>query len=112
MIGRLGNLIHQSYFVVALAGGIIVGVIIGLVFRINFFASAVWVGFVILVLVLIYIFPRAVFVGVAFVAGMILAWFRVSAELYGQDYVRQFYGQEVVVSGVVDGDIRRKMKGK
>ena len=104
MIGRLGNLIHQSYFVVALAGGIIVGVIIGLVFRINFFASAVWVGFVILVLVLIYIFPRAVFVGVAFVAGMILAWFRVSAELYGQDYVRQFYGQEVVVSGVVDGD--------
>ena len=88
----------------ALCVGIVAGVILGLIFRINFFASAVWVGFVVLVLVLIYLWPRAVFVGVALIAGMILAWFRVSAELYGQDYIRQFYGQEVLVSGVVDGD--------
>ena len=101
---KLGGFVHQSYFVVALCVGIIAGVIIGLVFRVNFFASVGWVGFVVLVLILIYLWPRAVFVGVAFVVGMILAWCRVSSELYGQDYIRQFYGQEVVVSGVVEGD--------
>lgn len=104
MFARLGKFVHQSYFVVALCVGIILGVIIGLALRINYFASVVWVGFSLLVLVLIYIWPKAMFIGVALVVGMILAWFRVSSELYGQDYVRQFYGQEIVVSGVVDGD--------
>lgn len=104
MLGKLGSYMHQSYFIVALCIGIIAGVILGIVFRINFFASAVWLGFAVLVLVLIYLFPRVVFVGVAVVVGMIMVWFRVSSELYGQDYARQFYGQEVMVSGVVDGD--------
>lgn len=104
MLKKLGRFIHQSYFVVALCVGMIAGVIIGMVFRINFFASVVWMGFVAVVMVLIYVFPRAVFIGVAVIMGMILAWFRVSAELYGQDYIRQLYGKEVVVAGVVEGD--------
>ncbi len=104
MLKKLGRFIHQSYFVVALCVGVIAGVVLGMVFRINFFASVVWVGFAAVVLVLIYIFPRAVFLGVALIMGMILAWFRVSAELYGQDYIRQLYGKEVVVTGVVAGD--------
>ena len=104
MLKKLGRFIHQSYFVVALCVGVIAGVVLGMVFRINFFASVVWVGFAAVVLILIYIFPRAVFLGVALIMGMILAWFRVSAELYGQDYIRQLYGKEVVVTGVVVGD--------
>ena len=84
--------------------GVVVGTILGLVFRINFFASSVWMGFVMAVFVLAYFRPKLVFVGVALVAGMILAFFRVSSELIGENYIRQFYGQEILVAGVVDGD--------
>lgn len=104
MFGKLGSFIHQSYFVVALCVGIVIGVVLGIVLRINFFASVVWVWFAILILVLIYVFPRTIFIGIAMITGMILAWFRVSVELTGQDYIRQFYGREVVVMGVVEGD--------
>ena len=41
---------------------------------------------------------------VALAAGMILAWFRISSELHGQNYIRQFYGKEVVVTGRVESD--------
>ncbi len=78
--------------------------IVGIVFRINYFASVVWIVFAVLVLIFVYFYPRAVFLGMALIAGMVIAWFRVSAELYGEDYIRQFYGKNVVVSGVVDGD--------
>ena len=104
MLKKLWSFIHQSYFMVALCVGIIVGMIIGIVFRINYFASVVWIVFAAAVLVFVYFCPRALFVGLALIAGMVLAWFRVSSELYGQDYIRQFYGKEVVLSGVVDGD--------
>ena len=33
-----------------------------------------------------------------------LAFFRVATELQGENYIRQFYGQTVVVEGVVNGD--------
>ena len=42
---------------------------------------------------------------------MILAFFRVATELRGENYVRQFYGQTVEVSGVVDGDPETDEKG-
>ena len=35
---------------------------------------------------------------------MVLAFFRVSSELAGENYIRQFYGQEVLITGTVDGD--------
>ena len=104
MLRKLGSFIHQSYLVVALSAGIILGTILGLVLRISFFVSVWWVGLVVIIMVLIYLWPRALFVVIAVIVGMILAWFRISSELYGQDYIRQFYGQEVMVSGTVDGD--------
>ena len=84
--------------------GVIIGVIVGLVFRINYYASPLWIWFVVAVFFLTYFCPKLVFVGMALVAGMILAFFRVSSELAGEAYVRQFYGQTAMITGVVDGD--------
>ena len=103
--------IHQSWFVVFLCVGIVAGMILGLVFRINYFASPVWIGFAILTLVLLYIWPKYMFVGVAILAGMVLAFFRVANELAGEDYIRQFYGQTVMVTGKISGDPETDEKG-
>ena len=111
MLKIIGKNIHQSYFVVFLCVGIIAGAILALVFRINYFASGVWILFALLLLGFAFWKPKLAFVVIALVAGMILMFFRASAELYGEDYIRQFYGQEVVVSGVVDGDPNSDEKG-
>ena len=100
----LGRSLHQSYFVVAMCVGIVAGVVLGLVFRINFFASPVWIGFAAGLMVLAYFRPKLIFMVIALLAGMVLAFFRVSSELAGENYIRQFYGQEVLVTGTVDGD--------
>jgi hypothetical protein len=85
--------------------------ILGVIFRINYFVSPVWIAFVVIVFVFIYIKPKYVFVGLAFVAGMVLAFFRVTSELDGENYVRQFFGLNVTVQGVVDGDPETDEKG-
>lgn len=103
--------IHQSWFVVYLCAGIIIGMILGVIFRINYFVSPVWIAFVVIVFVFIYIKPKFVCVGLAFVAGMVLAFFRVTSELDGENYVRQFFGLNVTVQGVVDGDPETDEKG-
>lgn len=104
MKNLLGKTLHQSYFVVMLCLGIVAGTVLGLALRINFFTSSIWLGVAIAIFVLVYLSPKLIFVGLAVVAGMILAFFRVSSELIGEDYIRQFYGQTVLVAGVVDGD--------
>ena len=96
--------VHQSWFVVVGCVGVILGTILELVFRINYFASPVWVIFAAILLVYSYIKPKFVFVVAALIAGMMLAFFRSAKELVGESYVRQFYGQTVVVRGVIDGD--------
>lgn len=100
----LGKSLHQSWCVVALMAGIVAGTVLALVFRINYFASPIWIGGVIAVMILAYFRPKMIFVVVALVAGMIVAFVRCSTELVGEDYIRQFYGQNVVVSGTIDGD--------
>lgn len=96
--------LHQSYFLVAMCVGVVLGVILALVFRINYFASPLWLVFVTALFVIAYLKPKLVFVVLAFAAGMILAFFRVATELQGENYIRQFYGQTVVVEGKVSGD--------
>ena len=41
---------------------------------------------------------------VAMIAGIIMAFYRVNGELNGAEYVRGFYGKDVIVRGAVDGD--------
>ncbi len=96
--------IHQSYFVVTLAVGIIAGTILALVFRINFFASPLWLFFVAILLILAYLRPKLTFIVLALIAGLVLAFFRTTKELIGEDYIHQFYDQTIIVTGTVSGD--------
>lgn len=96
--------IHQSYFVVALAIGIIAGTITGLIFRINYFASPLWLAVVVATLIIAYLRPRAALIIIAIIAGMVLSFNRVATELIGEDYIRQFYDLTITVTGTVDGD--------
>ncbi len=95
---------HQSYFVVLFCVGIILGVIIAVIWRISIFASVLWLWVAIFLLVLSYFSPKLVFVLVAMIAGIIMAFYRVNGELNGAEYVRGFYGKDVIVRGAVDGD--------
>lgn len=104
VIKSLTKPIHQSYFVVALAIGIIAGTILALIFRINFFASPLWLATTTVALIIAYLKPRAALVIIAIIAGMILSFFRATAELAGEDYIRQFYDQTITVTGTIDGD--------
>ena len=87
----LWRTLHQSYIVVFLCVGIIVGVVLGLVLRVNYFASPAWIWFAGLILVGAYLKPRLAFVALAFVAGMMIAFFRVTGELAVQDAMGQVY---------------------
>ena len=64
-----------------MAIGIVTGVILALWFRINFFASPVWILFAVILLVIAYFKPKLAFVVVAFLAGMVLAFYRCASEL-------------------------------
>ena len=98
------KMVHQSYFVVALSIGIIIGAILALIFRINYFVSPLWLLATIVALVIAYLRPRAAFIIIATIAGMVLIFCRVASELQGEDYIRQFYDQTITVTGVIDGD--------
>ena len=96
--------IHQSWFVVALCIGIVLGAILGLVFRISFFDSWIWIVAAGLVCVVCYFQPRAFLLIFAVGAGMVLALFKCSSELSGEDYIGQLAGKTVTVAGIIDGD--------
>ena len=104
MLKKLWSFVHQSYLVVALSVGVVIGAILAIAFRINYFSSPIWLMLVMLILVFVYLRPRLVFVGVALIAGMIVMFFRVASQLIGEDYVRQFWGQTVKVTGAVEAD--------
>ena len=104
MLKILWSNLHQSYFIVAFAVGIIAGTILALVFRINYFSSPVWIAFVLLLFFVAFWKPKVAFLVIALIAGMFLAFFRVSDELISENYVRQFYDQEVMIEGVINGD--------
>ena len=73
--------LHQSWGVVTLAIGIITGAILGVIFRINYFASPIWLVFVILIFIYMYFKPKFFLVGFCLVAGMVLAFFRVATTM-------------------------------
>ncbi|MBP5647769.1 ComEC/Rec2 family competence protein [Candidatus Saccharibacteria bacterium] len=111
MLIKMWSNIHQSYFVVALCVGVIIGTVLALVFHINYFTSPFYLILVALLLLFIYFCPRFAFLGIALVAGMILIFVRVALELHGEAYIRQFWGQIVTITGTVDGDPNSDEKG-
>lgn len=91
--------LHQSWGVVMLALGIIVGAILGVVFRINYFASPIFVVVAILIFVLMYIKPKFLMVGLCFLAGMMLMFFRVTMVLLDSPEIEtnEMTGTEMLV---------------
>jgi ComEC/Rec2-related protein len=91
--------LHQSWGVVILAFGIIVGAILGVVFRINYFASPIFVVVAILIFVLMYIKPKFLMVGLCFLAGMMLMFFRVTTVLLDSPEIEtnEMTGTEMLV---------------
>lgn len=77
----VGQNLHQSWGLLTMAVGVIFGCILGVIFRINFFVSPVWIIFVVLIFIIMYIKPRYFTVGMCLIAGMVLAFFRVAVVL-------------------------------
>lgn len=101
--------LHQSWGVVMLAIGIIMGSILGIVFRINYFASPLWVLFSILIFVFMYLKPKFLMMGLCLIAGMVLIFFRVAGALtYNVDTLeKQESGTESLVIGARDWFAKR-----
>lgn len=111
---RLRNIfakIHQSWFVVAVCVGVVVGTILGLVFRIKYFNSGIWAVAAGLVLVVGYFQSRKFLLVFAVISGIVFSLVRCSAELSGEDYIKQFVGRTITVAGTIDGDPETDGKG-
>ena len=61
--------------------GMIVGMILGVIFKINYFGAWWWVVLVVGVFILMYLRPQFLTVGMCLIAGMVLAFFRVAVVL-------------------------------
>lgn len=81
MLGKLWENLHQSYFVVFWCVGMIAGVVMALIFKINYFASPWWCVLSTLLFLVTYLKPKYVFVVVAFISGVLVAFFRMSGEI-------------------------------
>lgn len=81
MLGKLWENLHQSYFVVFWCIGMIAGVVMALIFKINYYVSPWWCVLSTLLFLVTYLKPKYVFVVVAFISGMLVAFFRMSGEI-------------------------------
>ena len=100
----LKSTLHQSWCVVYLAVGVILGVILGIVFRVNYLASGYFLILALMLFVIAMVRPKVVWMVLALVAGLLMSFVRIANELTGENYIRQFYGETVVVYGVITGD--------
>jgi hypothetical protein len=90
--------------IVGFCAGIVAGMLLGMIFRVNYFGSSWWLWLVVLVMVVGYVYPWATWVGVAMMAGMVLAFFRISGELGGEKYVQNLVGANIKVTGEIACD--------
>ena len=104
MIKFLARKVHSSSLFLSFIVGIIFGAIFSLVFRINFFSSIYWLVFVLILLAYGFLKPTRFFLIILFIAGGILASFRVAFELKNQAAVSALVGETVEISGKVGGD--------
>ena len=104
MLKFLAREYHQSFLVVALVAGVIFGAIVGMMLRIRFFVSPGWMALVFVVFCLAYFKPKLWLIMIVFLAGIVLMFFRMSGGFQDEQYVKSFYGQEILVTGVVEMD--------
>ena len=88
-----------------LSAGILVGMLLGIVFRVNYFNSLGWLALVTGIFLLMYVKPKFLFVGACLIAGMVLAFFRVAGVLADESLDTSITieaGTEDVVRGARD----------
>ncbi len=96
--------IHQSSLFLSFVLGIIFGTIFSVIFRINFFSSALWLIFVLILLTYSFFNPARLFLILIFLAGGILANFRVSLFLKDEDPVKNLVGESLELTGRISAD--------
>jgi len=96
--------IHPSFIIVTFSAGIIAGVVLGFAFDLWMFCSPVWLAVTIILLIVNFCFSRAVFLCLALFAGIIIGAFRISIDIGDREYISQFVGQEIQVSGTIFED--------
>ena len=104
MLRKLWHNLHQSFFLIFLCIGIIIGTILALVFRINYFGSIWWCVLSILLFIITLIKPKYLFAVIAILSGLLLAFFKSSIELSGEAKIRELIDQTVTVSGTINRD--------
>ena len=96
--------VHQSVMLAAMSGGVVIGGILTMVFRVRMFGALMWLCLAVVLMIFAFLCPKRVLVMVAVVVGMIMVNFRAADGLRDREYVEQFYGHNVLVRGVVAGD--------
>lgn len=101
---KLLSYIHQSWLIVGLCIGIIVGTILATIFRWQFFSSYIWLIFVAIVFIIAFFKPNLIFVGAMMICGVIIASFRMTPNLAGEDIFTQLVNQKITISGILTED--------
>ena len=92
---------HQSWLLVALCLGIVSGTVLALIVRSTFFVSPYWLIFVAVLFLFAFFKPNYLTVIIIFLSGIILSFFRASADISGADYLSQFVNETVTISGTI-----------
>lgn len=93
--------LHQSWAFYALVFGIIAGIVICLITHFNYSDSWIWLVVALMLFGLSLLRTSRLMVALAFIAGIIMADFRVGTELVGQDYLNSLVGETVTLTGTL-----------
>lgn len=96
--------IHSSSLFLSFILGIIFGTILSLALKINFFSSALWLVFILILMIYSFLKPARLFLILIFLAGGILANFRVASELKNESVVESLIGKTLELTGEVSAD--------
>ena len=96
--------LHQSYLLIALAIGVIIGTVLVIILRFSFFTSIFWLVLVGIVCIIAFFKPNRAFLLVVLLCGITLAFFRSAEDMVDKKYVQQFIGKSVEIVGKISED--------
>lgn len=96
--------LHPSWCFYALVLGIIFGTIISLCFNLSYFSSPLWLLVVIIILTIAVFRPFRIMLIICFLAGIIIANFRVTPVISSTRLINNYLNQTVTITGRVTSD--------
>jgi competence protein ComEC len=100
----LSRRIHSSFIIVLFSVGITLGVVTGFIFSFLVFSSPVWLLVSLALIAINFRFSRIACLVLALIAGFIIGSFRIASDMSDRQYISQFIGQEVKVTGIIYED--------